>query len=95
MGTTHQEIAVGSIEVFRHLIGDKMVDVNAPETVESLTQQLELVKKALKIAKAVGENSLKDLVTELAAQRKYITHLEQRCKESGVRIFVNEARDEV
>ena len=85
-----------SVEEFKKVHAqDAIVKNGDVETVESLTQQLELVKKGLKIAKAVGENTSKALVTELEAQRKYITHLEKRCNQMGVKIFVDEARDEV
>lgn len=62
---------------------------------KNVGQQLEFVKKALKINKAVAENQVRDLTTELGAQRKYINHLEGRCKKEGVIIFVDEARDQV
>lgn len=68
---------------------DKALDEN-----KSLKSQLELVQKSLKIAKAVAENSQKDLIVELAAQRRYITYLENRCAQEGVRIF-DEAGDKI
>lgn len=74
---------------------------NYEKEIESLTKQLELVKRILKTNQAVAVSDKQILIQELGEQRKYIGHLEMRCSQSGVQIFVEDesiyakARNEV
>lgn len=62
-------------------------DFQDAEEIRNLKAQIELLTKALKIAKAVAENNVKELLDELGAQRRYIAHIEKRCRDSQVKIF--------
>lgn len=65
------------IEVYCEKCGAKGISINCTSC-DNLEAQVELLKKDLKIAKAVAENNARTLIREINEQRKIIDLLENK-----------------